>query len=266
MEKVYKHKKTGEIITYKDGIIKSGNYSIETGVEPSSEFWMELTYEILSFKSKFNEFYTPRLQRDGTFLNDPLMSQDGGGASLKWMLNENEYYISSVKRLSDGEIFSIGDKINFKGVYVNNSEHKYDTTIKSFEFKQDGSLGVRHHNALVGLSKIEKYKEPMLTTFDGVDLFDQDVYYFIWSNKPPRGQEVYKIYKEIVRPLEAYASWSSDAVFFSTEESAEEYILMNKPCLSLNDLLSVWSSEKDFDAYKNSPMFKNFKNLAKTKL
>ena len=53
---------------------------------------------------------------------------------------------------------------------------------------------------------------------------------------------------------------------FSTEEAAEEYTLMNKPLLSLNDLLSVWCNNKDFDVYKESPIFQNFKNLAKTKL
>ena len=49
MIRKFKNKKTGETITYKDGVIKAGNCVIETGVEPSSEFWMELTYEVLSF-------------------------------------------------------------------------------------------------------------------------------------------------------------------------------------------------------------------------
>ena len=151
MEKTYRHKKTGELAYYKDGVIKVENCSIEIGVEPSSEFW-------------------------------------------------------------------------------------------------------------------EEVKEPILTTFDGVELFDQDIYYFIWLNKPAHGQEINKIYKKIVRPLEEDVSWSSDAVFFSTEESAEEYILMNKPILSLNDLLSVWCSANELDVYEKSPLFQNFKNLAKTKL
>lgn len=255
MEKVYKHKKTGQIAYYKDGVIKVGNCVIETGVEPSSEFWMELTYEILSFKSKFDKFYNPRLQKDGTFLDNPLMSQDGGGASLKWMLNENEYYISSIKRLSDGEVFSIGDKINFRGLYGNSSEHKYDT-IKGFEFKQDGSLGVRYHNGLVGIEKIQKYKEALFTTEDSVELFG--------------GERVFSVSDTLITAVLLNFSVEDfkkiKGKIFAKKEKAEEYILMNKPLLSLNDLLSVWSSEKDFDAYKNSPMFQNFKNLAKTKL
>ncbi len=265
MEKTYRHKKTGELAYYKDGIIKVGNCSVEIGVEPSSEFWMELTYEILSFRSNRNRFYNPTIQKDGTYLDAEIMEFDGNGASLEWMLNEDEYYITSVKRLSDGEVFSIGDKINFRGLYGNNSEHKYDI-IRGFDLKQDANLGILYHNGLVGLNKIEKYKEAVFTTFDGVELFDQDVYYFIWLNKPSHGQEVNKIYKAIVRPLDGDTTWSSDAVFFSTKESGKEYILMNKPLLSLNDLLSVWGREKDFNTYKNSPMFQNFKKLAKSKI
>ena len=253
MIRKFKNKKTGEIITYKDGIIKSGNCSIETGVEPSSEFWMELTYEILSFKSKFDKFYNPRLQKDGTFLNNPLMSQNGGGASLKWMLNEDEYYISSVKRLSDGEVFSIGDKINFRGLYGNNSKHKYDT-IKGFELKQDGSLGVKYHNDLVGIEKIQKYKEALFTTEDGVDIFEHDIYYAV---NPELVISKWTAYKNLIQ---------KNVKIFAKKEKAEEHILMSKPCLSLNDLLSVWGDEKDLNVYKDAPVFQKFKNLAKTKL
>lgn len=48
MEKKFKHKKTGEIITYKDGVIKSGTFVLDMGCEPSSEYWEEVkkTYPI----------------------------------------------------------------------------------------------------------------------------------------------------------------------------------------------------------------------------
>lgn len=42
---------------------------------------------------------------------------------------------------------------------------------------------------------------------------------------------------------------------------------MNKPLLSLNDLLSVWGdgslSKEHQDYYKNAPLFKKFERLAK---
>ena len=39
MERIFKHKKTGETATYKDEIFKQGRFTVEIGVEPSSEFW-----------------------------------------------------------------------------------------------------------------------------------------------------------------------------------------------------------------------------------
>lgn len=210
MEKVYKHRKTGELAYYKDGVFKQGNCSVEIGVEPSSEFWTEISYKVLETK-----VYNCQGISNGTYT-----------------------VITSVKRLSDGEVFSIGDKISFRGLYGNNSQHKYDI-IKGFDLKQDANLGVLYHNGLVGLSKIEKYKESILTTFDGVELFDQDVYYFIWLNKPAHGQEINKVYKAIARPLEEDTSWSSDAVFFSTKESAEKYLKENQKKYSVNDIKEI---------------------------
>lgn len=222
MEKVYKHKKTGQIAYYKDGIFKQNNCSVEIGVEPSSEFWTELSYKVLE-----TEIYNCQGVYNCTY--------------------------TKVKRLSDGEVFSIGDKISFRGLYGNNSEHKYDT-IRGFDLKQDGNLGVLYHNGLVGLSKIEKYRESILITFDGVKLFG--------------GESIYSVTDDFQLCYTSIATKENiqGIRVFAKKEKAEEYILMNKPLLSLNDLLSVWSSEKDFDAYKNSPMFQNFKNLAKTKL
>ena len=257
MEKTYRHKKTGELAYYKDGIIKAGNCSIETGVEPSSEFWTELSYEILSFRSHRNRFYNPTIQKDGTYLDAEIMEFDGSGASLGWMLNEDEYYITSVKRLSDGEVFSIGDKIYFRGLYGNNSEHKYDT-IRGFDLKQDDNLGILYHNGLVGLNKIEKYREAIITTEDGINIFQGDSYYYVNKNN---------FYIDFVDLADKrFDSKKEGLLDFKHKENVEEYVLMNKPVLSLNDLLSVWGNDDNFDAYIYSPMFQNFKNLAKTKL
>jgi len=39
----------------------------------------------------------------------------------------------------------------------------------------------------------------------------------------------------------------------------------NKPLLSLNDLLSVWGDINEVELYKTAPLFKNFRELAKSK-
>ncbi len=57
--------------------------------------------------------------------------------------------------------------------------------------------------------------------------------------------------------------------YFPTKEAAEEYILQNKPCLSLNDLLDVWYNDTDQlpenrERYATSQLFGNFLQKAKT--
>jgi hypothetical protein len=223
MEKTYRHRKTGELAYYKDGVFKQGGYSIEIGVEPSSEFWTELSYKVLETK-----VYNCQGISNGTYTE-----------------------ITSIKRLSDGEVFSIGDKINFRGLYGNSSEHKYDT-IKGFDLKQDGSLGILYHNGLVGLNKIEKYKESILTTEDNEELFG--------------GENIYGVTDDFKLCYTSIATKENvqRCRVFAKRENAEEYILMNKPLLSLNDILSVWGDGAEL--FKESPLFKNFKDLAKTKL
>ncbi len=51
---------------------------------------------------------------------------------------------------------------------------------------------------------------------------------------------------------------------FSSYEAANQYILQNKPCLSLNDLLEVWGEKGDY--YKSAPLFLKFQEKAKQKL
>jgi len=54
MEKKFKHRKTGEIITYKDGVIKSGTFVLDMGCEPSSEYWEEIIENHILFLTEDN--------------------------------------------------------------------------------------------------------------------------------------------------------------------------------------------------------------------
>ncbi len=58
--------------------------------------------------------------------------------------------------------------------------------------------------------------------------------------------------------------------YFLSKIDKDEYILMNKPSLSLNDLLSVWGGndmfQHDGSVYKDAPLFLQFKELAKSKI
>lgn len=202
MEKVYKHKKTGETITYKDGVIKAGNCVIETGVEPSSEFWNEILF----------------ITEDGVEMFE-------GGVYYVPQRKDNKY---------DGFLSIIAV-----------SGTAYDSETKRFASKQKALEFIEYFN-----------RESVFTTFDGVELFGGEQALLVTDN----------FLQGVLLNFSPEDFKNTKGKIFAEKENLEEFILMNKPLLSLNDLLSVWGNADDFDAYTYSPMFQNFKNLAKTKL
>lgn len=70
-------------------------------------------------------------------------------------------------------------------------------------------------------------------------------------------EETYKITKEII------LKYDMREEFPEVFEQQDDWF--NDTLLSLNDLLSVWCSDNDIEMYKASPLFKSFKEVAKTK-
>jgi len=56
--------------------------------------------------------------------------------------------------------------------------------------------------------------------------------------------------------------------WFASKDKADEYVLMNKPIVSLTDILSVWDNDnfKSPRYYMDAPIFVRIKELAKQKL
>jgi len=226
MQKKFKHKKTGEIATYQDGVLKSSGFCVELGVEPSSQFWQEVIekdYEIVLW-SFGNE--------------DRFKTKNPDGTAIK-------YNIHSVKRLSDGEIFTIGDKITGKS--------KYNCIINSIELNPNCSqIMFNRLDEGIDLINAKHIKQPLFTTEDGVDVFE--------------GMEVFVVHPTTLNTIiglntieySSYKGW----LFFSTKDEMEEYIIMNKPCLSINDLLKI---KNNIGCFGNTLIEKS-KELVKSKL
>jgi hypothetical protein len=250
MEKTYRHRKSGELAYYKDGIIKVGNCSVEIGVEPSSEFWMEVDYEILSLMTNDSYLFYPHtiLYYKG---EDCIKRTDCGEPSSTMKLSKAIQYskIHSVKRVKDNEIFTIGDLTNAGKIEM------FELHGEHLMVKTDGGLTNFDNDLYLK-------KESVFTTFDNVEIYKNQSYWGLhtktWLLEYVDGGIDYNL-KEDELPDSTYLT-------FAEKENLEEYILMNKPLLSLNDLLSVWCSANEFHVYEKSPLFQNFKNLAKTKL
>jgi len=147
--------------------------------------------------------------------------------------------IHSVKRLSDGEVFTIGDKaITRLSNYGN---------IRVFEICQNKLYIKSDENATVYDCKIKDLKiikTPLFRTEDGVNIFE--------------GDKTYSVNRHFT--LNAFRSNNGKEpsfVYFSTKEKAEEYILWNKPRLSLREISNCYSI--------TSYGFSRLKELVKTK-
>ena len=219
------------------------------------KFWQkveEVDYEILSFYSGHSDdkmAYIFKKTRNG------LYSKGTGDCDLDHALKY--WNIHSVKRLSDGEVFTIGDEYSndAAGIYTKELIHHIDIVdneCRVYAVEDSGYYPIKY------IDKIPK-KTPLFATEDGVSIFKGDRFSVVQPN-------TFQILNECRYPLTAPAKW----VCFSTEEKAKEYILLNKPCLSLNDFLSVFGSfapdNESLELLKPSSLFKSFEKLAKSKL
>ena len=150
----FKHKITGRIAEQRivAGILDVNNYDVEkfSGCLPkefieNSNDWQEIIekkdYEILSFKT-----------------NCGTIEYIGKNDDINGWLNAYNCKIHSIKRLSDGEVFTVGDRVC--GEILNN-EIINSITIKNnllkFNISQTGLQ-------FIHLNKIQHVKQPLFTT------------------------------------------------------------------------------------------------------
>lgn len=175
-----------------------------------------------------------------------LALSDTNGTVVK---GENIVYIPphasihSVLRKSDGVVFTVNDRVEDKLC-------KGEKNIKSFSVDSDtNDLLVwfdGHARILKMITKLPQ-RTKLFTTEDGVDVFEGDGYYFIshWDICDTRENQ----------------NWvgSTPVVAFADKEKAKEYITLNKPVLSVNDLNTLLPNLYHDDLLK-------IKDLAKKKL
>ncbi len=191
---------------YIDDLNKSGHNNqgeyVQSMYDKNPEFWekvvVEKDYEILEVKGKYGAIssYIEKLDND---LKDKT--------------------IFKIKRLSDGEIFTIGDKL------------EHNMVIESFKFENFGNgekLTAQDKNGGRFLNELKKVKQKLFTTEDGVDIFKGDLVVCFDKDSFCIRNKTY-LFKEHDKNDKTY-------LFFSTKEKAEEYILYNKPLLTLRDI------------------------------
>lgn len=265
MEKKFKHRKTGEIITYKDGVIKSGTFVLDMGCEPSSEYWEELKdfrkdYEVLSYKYN-NYIYTYTDTPCITVEESKRHYQYHGGVLCESTLHllSQSPEINSIKRIRDGEVFTVGDEINFNNMgYGKLLEIEFESAPVD---KGTGRLCFVNDNIYLGkwwdISQLSKAKPILFKSRDGFDIREGDKVYGVSIN--------WNVFSGVVQKNNLYHREEWKHGKFSTEEAAREYLMWNKPVLSLKDVASIYPGiNKNHNA--PSHQAEQLKELVKSKL
>jgi hypothetical protein len=225
----YRHLKTGKLASVSESgtyfILEENGSNIPSWVVLNSDDWekvvekvVEKGYELLSFNN------------NGTILS-VVNNKPFYGELLKEYLSK--YKIHSVKRLSDGQVFTVGDKVDYTDGFFKKSTSCY-CPINSFSIKDDKIYINLHYAGESGNRTIEdwvKVKPVLLVTEDGVDIYEGDYPWLVnnrcnkpyqWNNGTGSG----------ITNLS-----SKHNKYFSTKEAAEDYLILNKPCLSVNDII-----------------------------
>lgn len=168
---------------------------------------------------------------------DYLNNYSAGGTvefDLQYLLSNTNYKIHSVKRLSDGEVFSVVDKVEEFG------------KIFGFEIMGGNSLHAKcgftdERTFLPHISNIKKSKPCLFVTEDGVEIVANDSCF-----------EVTKDFRIYQSSYYENANPNHTSKYFSIREKAEEYILLNKPCLSLKEIKQILINHPFFGEYENA--------------
>lgn len=243
--KTFKHKNNGSTMTFSDGCMKIENLVIEG--TPNLDYWEEVVekeWEILSFKNESNnQIYINR----GHIWDS---GSDIGARSYEYCLKY--YSIFSAKNLKTGEVVTIGNEYE-EGVVDNFSPTVFGGKLlvefKSFYFY-----------IACNILDLTPLKKPLFTTYDGVDIYEYTDRVFTWVTD---GDIVMCEVNE--QHVKSCLSKPETYKVFSTRESAEEYILMNKPLLSVNDIIDILD-KSNAEQFRGSIPFKTLINFVKAKV
>jgi hypothetical protein len=249
--KQYKHKQTGNIWqksangkTYTSTNFQS--YRIPSAIVENSQDWEEIVeknYEIISIRSSGGKIWKKSKDSDFIFF-------DPNGSAWVYLNNfEENCGIYSVKRLSDGEIFTIGDLVDF------NSFGKKELLINYIEKNatndEIGLYDLKGYKTCLSVAK--KSKQLLFTSEDGKEIF--------------YGDTIYPVTDDFELLITTHASETDIGIrCFSTQDKANEYVLMNKPCLSIKDITYGVNGCSAPKAFVDNELMEFFKEIVKTKI
>ncbi|MFW6246781.1 MAG: hypothetical protein ACOC22_01200 [bacterium] len=245
--KTYTHKKTGIKVSlheYCDGLKFYENAESEIQLIPElvedSLDWEELQkpeFEVIRYKDGAGKEYYRK--HNGKFTINLQYEYD---INLQYDYEEDdlikgkELRIHAIKRLSDGMRFSVGDKVlwdspsfKFKDHYNNFMKiESIDFSCGDYVFNKIWStIGI---NRICNLRHYEE--EPVYRSLDGCNIYEYDEFHVV-------NKETFEVLKDCKYPTIKVTDPNKWEIF-KFKSNMEEYIWLNKPCLSINDVAKVY--------------------------
>lgn len=205
-------------------------------------------YEIVAYRTKYmgkdNVIFKilTNLEIDRIFnFTEPI-----GGTIYRVSLSENWLRKNGAEPYSvlcNGKILTLGDE-----VLVPTPSGWGHRIIKEFREEAGSVTATTIHPTYkdifdqwhIGLISPYQPKQKLFTTEDGVDIYEHDDCFVVRED----------VYTTIKWTRVVKTGITPDEKYFSTFGAASQYIFMNKPCLSLNDVLPAFDAEKLTDYEK----------------
>tara|TARA_R110000868_G_scaffold1452_5_gene11425 strand:- start:7167 stop:8054 length:888 start_codon:yes stop_codon:yes gene_type:complete len=136
--------------------------------------------------------------------------------------------IHSVKRLSDGEVFTVGDRVR---VTECGSIKTVDSiAVENISTFLKNGAWIFYNTGVCHLDGVTKVKQPIFLTHDGKDIFAGDKLW--WVNKKT-------FYSKYFVPTPSVTFFSDLNAYFLTKEAAEDYVEKNKGLFTTDDGVEV---------------------------
>lgn len=238
--KKFKHRNTGDVaVRQEDGSYTLQSINLPSGYIEGSLDWEEIEekqFEILSFSNESGDIFS---KREGGLYGHKTWNCVEGFTEV-YLLNSKYNVIHSVKRVSDGIVFTVGGTLVYK--YKQGGEFR--DTINSICLKDGavllhtGKSMVSTHNLLDPSITFEVPKEFLFTTLDGVSIYDGDSWWYVANDKMIARQTTTKTY---------LGTSKSEVSNFSSEAEAKKWILSKrKPNFITVDGVNIFPQDNYF--------------------
>lgn len=171
-------------------------------------------WEIESF---FHTTYNTIYKREGNMFRSHHTGYEEG-----FIVNHPNFTIHSVKRLSDNSVWIVGDFC--KHGNIKSFQIVGDYMYASFE---SGDVGCQ-----IDIKDLQKQRPILFTTSKGEPIYDNDRYWYV-------GKTTFSIGSQIA-VAKLHDGYRLHYEYFSTKAEAEQYVIENRPCLSLNQALCAY--------------------------